>query len=314
MKLKICQICPCFDVSVLLLVVGWFSGARAIPLIGGGVPWLIAQSSEPGAPAPATAPEPSTSRFQATIFAPVMELSDQEGIWADAPESKHVMLINTAPSLQDIDFNSWDITDKLIMLQVEPTQTPSSPIKMSRPWGSFTPGKFPAINQNGAIGCIKPLGHAKNSPTRAHLRLCLNLLHRIFSAQSISVDRGFVSNFHKYETLMKVLQYQLMSFDYFCRWAVFIQFTCWKEKYKVFYENISIPSSQRVWSITFQLLWPSTTMSVSILVSKLQIEQLTFGKYSKRRSDPDSCDKDREGNTNNYTIPDTKYSITSKIS
>ena len=32
----------CF--GVLLLVVGWFTGARAIPLIGGGVPWLIAQS------------------------------------------------------------------------------------------------------------------------------------------------------------------------------------------------------------------------------------------------------------------------------
>ena len=135
----------------------------------------------------------------------------------------------------------------------------------------------------------------------------------MFSAQSISVDRGLVSNFHKYETLMKVLRYQLMSFDYFCRWAVFIQFTCWKEKYKVFYENISIPASQRVWSITFQLLWPSTTMSVSILVSKSQIEQLMFEKYSKR-SDTDFCDKDREGNTNCYTIPDTKYSITSKIS
>ena len=104
-----------------------------------------------------------------------------------------------------------------------------------------------------------------------------------------------------------------MSFDYFCRWAVFIQFTCWKEKYKVFYENISTPASQRVWSITFQLLWPSTTMSVSILVSKSQIEQLMFEKYSKR-SDTDFCDKDREGNTNYYTIPDTKYSITSKIS
>ena len=71
-----------------------------------------------------------------------MELNDQEGIWADAPESKHVMLIKTAPSLQDIDLNSGAITDKLIMLQVEPTQTPSSPSKMSRPWGSFTPGKF----------------------------------------------------------------------------------------------------------------------------------------------------------------------------
>ena len=73
------RFCACFDVSVLLLVVGWFTGARAIPLIGGGVPWLIAQSL----PQLQQQHQPSTSRFQATIFAPVMELNDQEGIWAD---------------------------------------------------------------------------------------------------------------------------------------------------------------------------------------------------------------------------------------
>ena len=61
----------CFDVSVLLLVVGWFTGARAIPLIGGGVPWLIAHSL----PQLQQQNQPSTSRFQTTIFAePIIEL------------------------------------------------------------------------------------------------------------------------------------------------------------------------------------------------------------------------------------------------
>ena len=143
MKLKICQICPCFDVSVLLLVVGWFTGARAIPLIGGGVPWLIAQSSEPGAPAPATAPEPSTSRFQATIFAPCHGAERSRGHLGRCTRVKTCYADQYCSLLlQDIDLNSEVITDKLIMLQVEPTQTPSSPSKMSRPWGSFTPGKF----------------------------------------------------------------------------------------------------------------------------------------------------------------------------
>ena len=40
----------------------------------------------------------------------------------------------------------------MIIMQVEAAQTGSSPNKIGRPWGSFTPEKFFVINQTGASG------------------------------------------------------------------------------------------------------------------------------------------------------------------
>ena len=50
----------------------------------------------------------------------------------------------------------------MVYMEVAPTQTRSSPNKMSRPSGSFTPEKFSAINQaNASRVHIKPLGNSQ---------------------------------------------------------------------------------------------------------------------------------------------------------
>ena len=58
-----------------------------------------------------------------------------------------------------LDFND---TNAMVYMEVAPTQTRSSPNKMSRPSGSFTPEKFSAINQaNASRVHIKPLGSSQ---------------------------------------------------------------------------------------------------------------------------------------------------------
>ena len=130
----------CFCIVVGCGLVHWCPGHS---LDRGRGPLTNSSELRAWCPAPATAPEPSTSRFQATIFAPCHGAERSRGHLGRCTRVKTCYADQYCSLLlQDIDLNSGDITDKLIMLQVEPTQTPSSPSKMSRPWGSFTPGKF----------------------------------------------------------------------------------------------------------------------------------------------------------------------------
>ena len=91
----------------------------------------------------------------------------------------------------------------MVFMEVAPTQTRSSPNKMSRPSGSFTPEKFSAINQaNASRVHIKPLGnsqrlHQHQLSVESLWISCFDFFIFFREHSYISVGWGFVSNFHK---------------------------------------------------------------------------------------------------------------------